>query len=145
MGGSTTFSGTVAATTLTGSGNGSVTFSNAGNNFTNLGPMSSAGLTVVDTGGLTVNGTVVSTATTAITTTGSALTLNADVDATGQTLTLSGVGVTQSSGSIFAATATVTGGTGAVTLTSTTNDFTGAVHASNSGASPDSDHRCQLP
>ena len=53
----------------------------------------------------------------------------------GGNLTITGVGVTQTAGTIsIAGTTTVNGGAGVITLNSGTNDFTGAVNLSNTGA-----------
>ncbi|MBX9903549.1 MAG: hypothetical protein K2Y31_04275 [Burkholderiales bacterium] len=133
---SQTATGTINTTgTLTGSAQTTATLGQ-GNTIANLGAFTGNGLTVNDTtGGLNVTGNLASgIGLMSITTSGGALSIGADVDATGQNLVLTGVGVNQTAGKVLAATTTVSAGTGAIALNSTTNNFTGAVTLNSSGA-----------
>ncbi|MEO8523108.1 MAG: filamentous hemagglutinin N-terminal domain-containing protein, partial [Caldimonas sp.] len=114
------------------------------NTIANLGAVTRGGAFTLNdtTGGLTLTGSVGTDASAvSITTAGGALALGANnIAATtaAGTITLAGVGVTQTTGSITTtggATTTVNAGTGSIDLQSATNDFTGAVTLSSTGAS----------
>ncbi|NBR60026.1 MAG: hypothetical protein EBT89_12840, partial [Opitutaceae bacterium] len=107
------------------------------NTITNLGAFTSTGtggFSLSDLGGLTVTGDVSNNfGAVSIVTTVSPLTISANITATGQSLTLTGVGINQTTGTILAAGLTVNAGAGAIDLSQTSNDFTGSVSLNNSG------------
>ena len=70
-----------------------------------------------------------------VSTSGGTLDIGANIDSTGFGLTLTGVGVSQSAGTVLSSTATVNAGAGNISLNQTTNDFTGAVSLNSTGAS----------
>ena len=135
--GAVTQTGVINTGTLTGNTAGDVTLL-GGNTIANLGTFASTGsggFSLNDAGGLTVTGNVSNTSgAVSITTTVSVLSIGADITATGQSLTLTGVGINQTTGTILSAGLTVDAGAGAIALSQTSNDFTGAVSLNNSGA-----------
>jgi hypothetical protein len=133
--GAVTQTGVINTETLIGNTSAAVTLLGA-NTLTNLGAFTSGtgGFSLNDLGGLTVTGTVSNiSGTVSIVTTVSPLTISGDITATGQSLTLTGVGIDQTTGTILAAGLTVNAGAGAIALSRTSNNFTGSVSLNNSG------------
>ncbi len=136
-----TAAGTVSTTgTLALGAGGSITLDQA-NSIGALGNVSRGGaFTLNDAdGGLNVTGNVTGGSTgnaVSIGTAGGALALSGNITTTGTgTLALTGVGVTQSSGTVLAGgDATINAGTGAISLLSTTNDFGANVALAATGA-----------
>ena len=128
---------TLSASTLAASTGGSISLGTAGTlTIANLGAVDRGGaLTITDSaGGLTLTGDISGGTTgnaVSISTATGALDLGAnDISATGAggNLTLTGVGVSQTGGSLVAGgTTTVNGGTGSIDLQSAGNDFAAAV------------------
>jgi hypothetical protein len=135
--GAVTQVGVINTGTLIGNTAGDVTLSGA-NTITNLGTFTSTGtggFSLNDLGGLTVSGNVTNTSgAVSIVTTVSPLTISADITATSQSLTLTGVGINQTTGTILAAGLTVNAGAGSIALTQANNNFTGSVTLNSTGA-----------
>jgi hypothetical protein len=135
--GAVTQTGVITTGTLVGNTAGDVTLLGA-NTITNLGTFTSTGtggFSLNDLGGLTVSGNVNNTSgAVSIVTTVSPLTISADITATSQSLTLTGVGINQTTGTILAAGLTVNAGAGSIALNQANNNFTGSVSLNNSGA-----------
>lgn len=108
----------------------------------NVGPLTTTGsLTLKDQGGagtagLKLTGTVTTGDTTVIESSDGVLDLDTQtLDATGQAITLKGVGLSQQAAStILSTTADLYGGTGDIDLFSVTNDFTGQVTVHSTGS-----------
>ena len=135
--GAVTQTGIITANTLTGNTANTVTL-NGNNVITNLGAFTSNGAFSLNdnAGGLNVTGALDNTTGTVnVSTSGGTLDIGANIDSTGFGLTLTGVGVSQSAGTVLSSTATVNAGAGNISLNQTTNDFTGAVSLNSTGAS----------
>ncbi len=134
----TATTGVISAATLAGDA-GSITVETS--NLDNVGPLTTATtLTLQDQGGsgtagLKFVGNVATGGSTLIETTDGILDLDTyDLDATGQGITLKGVGVSQqAASSVYATTADLYGSTGDIDLFSATNDFTGQVTTHSTG------------
>jgi hypothetical protein len=106
---------TVTGTSSFNAGAGPITLTNAANNFTGAVSLSNSGANAIQV--TDVNAIVLGTVSTA------------------DSLTVNAVGITQNaSGITVGGNSTFNAGAGVLTLTTGTNDFTGAVSASNSGA-----------
>ena len=140
--GAINLAGIITAGTLTGNTGGIVTLNNTSNQIGNLAAFTSAGgFTLADTGGLAVTGALTDTSDNiSLTTTGAALTIGAAINNAGNNLSLTAVGVEQTAplpgeiSGIRAASASVDGGTGAITLDQAGNDFTGTINLAGSDA-----------
>ncbi|MBR9887056.1 MAG: filamentous hemagglutinin N-terminal domain-containing protein [Oceanospirillales bacterium] len=130
---------TISAATLVGDA-GVVTINKA--NIDNLGLFTTGGaFTLVEQGGsgaagLTYTGSVITGGTTWIETTDGIQNLASQtLDATGQALTLKGIGLSQEAASVIkSTTADLYGGAGDIDLFSTANDFTGQVTVNSTGS-----------
>jgi len=135
--GAVTQTGVINTGTLIGNTASDVTLLGV-NTIANLGAFTSTGsggFSLNDLGGLAVTGNVTNTfGAVSIVTTVSVLSIGADITATGQLLTLTGVGINQTTGTILAAGLTVNAGAGSIALNQASNNFTGSVSLNNSGA-----------
>ncbi|HEY0625865.1 MAG TPA: YDG domain-containing protein [Allosphingosinicella sp.] len=123
-----TQSAAITAGTLTGTNSGAVTLSHAGNAIGNLGAFSASGLTLADTSGLTITGTVNGGASGVNITTSGDLTVGAAIVANNGPISLTATGA----GSDVALNAAVNAGAGAVALTA--NGTGGTISQNASGA-----------
>jgi hypothetical protein len=137
--------GTVAAYASRSAAKASIALANADNEYTKLGYITSAALDLYskNTGGLTWVGDVDAAGTTSITSLGAINLDTFNLLATGSTLDLDGVDVSQSTSirggaatpsTVQAASTNIQAGSGSIGLLSANNDFTGTVQLSATGA-----------
>lgn len=136
--------GTVSAHAVRDTARAAITLSSTDNEFTQVGSITSAALNLYskNTGGLTWVGDVDAGGTTDIVSLGAVNIDTYNLLATGQTLNLNGVGVSQSTvirsgasnfSTIEASTGNIQAGSGSIILLSANNDFTGTVQLSATG------------
>ncbi|ULX58047.1 filamentous hemagglutinin N-terminal domain-containing protein, partial [Ectothiorhodosinus mongolicus] len=119
---------------VTGHTEMTVNLTAAGNQIRNLGSFTAAGFGLVTSTALDTSGTLSSSGAVSLRATDSQLTLAGVISASGQTLGLTAKGIHQTAGNILAAATSLTAAGDVIDLNQSSNDFTGAVSITQTGA-----------